>query len=146
MLKAELHVHSSVSDGADSVRKILKTAVEIGIDVISITDHDTVNGSLEAIELVEEEKLPIHVISGVEISTSEGHVFWLYDISRDVDAGMCIEETCEIVRSMGGICFLSHPFDLFRNGCLRLRCFRVVDGVEVFNAKSFLIQLQVFFC
>ncbi|MEM4155832.1 MAG: PHP domain-containing protein, partial [Archaeoglobaceae archaeon] len=74
MLKAELHVHSNFSDGKDSVERILKTAVEKKIDVISITDHDTIDGSLSAIEFVSTEKLPLIVIPGIEISTRSEHL------------------------------------------------------------------------
>ncbi|MEM2402370.1 MAG: PHP domain-containing protein, partial [Archaeoglobaceae archaeon] len=74
MLKAELHVHSRYSDGLDSVEKLVREAIKKGIEIISITDHDTLNGSLSAIELVEAEKLEIIVIPGIEVSTRSGHL------------------------------------------------------------------------
>lgn len=135
MLRAELHVHSSMSDGRDSVRKILSIAVERGIEVISITDHDTVEGSLEAAELVEEENLPIKVLPGVEVSASTGHIL-AFGILKDVEAGMSVEETCRKVRELGGVTFLAHPFDFLRGGSVRLKDFILSDGVESFNAKS----------
>ncbi len=136
MLRAELHVHSSISDGKDSVRKILKSAIEKRIDVISITDHDTVQGSLEALDVVEEEKLPIRVLPGCEITSSSGHIL-AFGITKDVEPKMSAEETCRTVRELGGVCFLAHPFDFIRGGSMRLKDFRVVDGVETFNAKSY---------
>ena len=36
----DLHIHSNNSDGTDSVEDILKKAQEIGVNCISITDHD----------------------------------------------------------------------------------------------------------
>ena len=135
MLKAELHVHSNFSDGKDSVKKILQVAIEKGINVISITDHDTINGSLEALEIVRDEHLPITVIPGVEISACEGHVL-AYGILKDIDPGISIKETCRIVRKLGGLSFLAHPFDFMRKGCRDLKCFKFVDGIEVFNAKN----------
>ena len=50
MLIADLHIHSNHSDGKDSVKEILNVAIKKQLDVISITDHDTLNGSLEAID------------------------------------------------------------------------------------------------
>jgi hypothetical protein len=135
-LRAELHAHSNLSDGMDSVRRMLEAAVEKNLDVISITDHDTVNGSLEAVEIVEEEHLPIKVLVGVEITTSSGHLL-AYGIERDVDPKMSMRESCDTVRKLGGICFLAHPFDFIRGGSIRIGDFRAVDGVEVFNAKSY---------
>lgn len=136
MLKAELHVHSRYSDGLDNVEKILRKAIEKRIEVISITDHDTIDGSLSAIELVEAEKLEIAVIPGVEISTTSGHLL-AYGILQDVEPGLSMEETCRRVKEMKGISALAHPFDIFRKGTIRINDFRFVDCVEVFNAKSY---------
>ena len=135
MLKAELHVHSSLSDGRDSVKKIVEEAVARKLDVLSITDHDTIEGSLEAMEIVEAEHLPLKIIPGVEITTSSGHLL-AYGIVEDVDAGMSMEDSCAVVKKLGGVCFLAHPFDIFRSGSVRLKDFRVVDGVEVYNSKN----------
>ncbi len=135
MLKAELHVHSSLSDGRDSVRRIVEVAVDRDFDVLSITDHDTIEGSQEAADVVEEEHYPITILPGVEITTANGHLL-AYGISTDIDAGMSMEESCAAVRKMGGLCFLAHPFDFIRGGSIRISSFRVVDGVEVYNSKN----------
>lgn len=136
MLKAELHVHSRYSDGLDRVEKILKEAIDRRIDVISITDHDTINGSLSAIEFVEAEKIKLVVIPGVEISTNSGHLL-AYGIFQDVDSKLPMEKTCAIVREMGGITVLAHPFDFIRNGTIKISDFRSADCIEIFNAKSY---------
>ncbi len=135
MHKAELHVHSNFSDGKDGVRKIIEVAISKGIEVLSITDHDTVQGSLEALDIVREENIEIHIIPGVEITTDSGHLL-AYGIMEEVDPKMSMEETCNFVKKLGGLTFLAHPFDLFRKGSVRLSDFKVVDGVEVYNAKN----------
>ncbi|MCX8172388.1 MAG: CehA/McbA family metallohydrolase [Archaeoglobaceae archaeon] len=135
-LKAELHVHSNFSDGMDSVGEILRKAVENGIEVVSITDHDTIDGSLEAMEIVSEEKIPVIVIPGVEISTSSGHLL-AYGIVRDIEKGIEMRESCKLVRNLNGISVLAHPFDFLRRGTIRASDFKFVDCVEVFNAKSY---------
>ncbi len=136
MLRAELHVHSNFSDGRDSVEKILRAAVEKKIDVLSITDHDTIDGSLSAMEIVAAEKLPVIVIPGIEISTRSGHLLAL-GISKGVEKGIGMEEACDAVRTLGGLAVLAHPFDFLRKGSVRRRDFALVDCVEVFNAKSY---------
>ncbi|AAB90733.1 MULTISPECIES: PHP domain-containing protein [Archaeoglobus] len=136
MLRAELHVHSSFSDGRDGVRKILEAAVEKKLEVIAITDHDTVQGSLEAIDIVKEEHLPLKVLPGCEVTASTGHVL-VYGITKDIEPRMSVEETCKIARELGGVCFLAHPFDFIRKGSVRLKDFKMVDGIETFNAKSY---------
>ncbi len=136
---AELHSHSNHShDGRDSVRKMLDAAISKGLDIISITDHNTVNGSMEAKEIVESEHLPIIVLPGVEISTQEGHLL-AYGVSRDFEAGAPMTETAKLVKNAGGVAAEAHPFQVHRNGVLRLsKVIDAVDAVEVFNAKFYI--------
>ena len=147
MIKADLHIHSNHSDGKSSVREILKSAIDRKLDLISITDHNTLNGSLEAIEIVQEEHLPINVIRGVEISTAQGHLL-AYGIDKEMDKGIDLTEAVKLVRDLGGITSLAHPFQFYRHGAIRLKFFKVVDCIEVFNARSLPIfnGLSNFFC
>jgi predicted metal-dependent phosphoesterase TrpH len=49
---ADLHIHTIYSyDGTASVPAVLARAKQIGLDVIAITDHDEIVGSLKALEL-----------------------------------------------------------------------------------------------
>lgn len=67
-MKADLHVHTSASDGRLDPREVVRLAVEVGLDAIAITDHDTVDGVIPA--LIEAQSFPSFVvIPGVEIST-----------------------------------------------------------------------------
>jgi predicted metal-dependent phosphoesterase TrpH len=68
MSKVDLHIHSTASDGQFSPEEIVHQAVELGLTVIAITDHDTVNGIASA--LAAAKAFPwLKVIPGVEIST-----------------------------------------------------------------------------
>ncbi|MGB2957719.1 MAG: PHP domain-containing protein [Bacteroidota bacterium] len=66
--KADLHIHTTYSDGALSARDIVLRAREAGLSVISITDHDH-TGSLDEAILVGRE-LGVEVVSGVELSAT----------------------------------------------------------------------------
>ena len=49
MGKADLHIHSIYSyDATSTVRAVLKQAADVGLNVIAVTDHDEIRGSLEA--------------------------------------------------------------------------------------------------
>jgi len=65
--KVDLHMHTNHSDGFYSTSKIINKAKELGLDAISITDHDSTGAIEEATELGNE--LGIEVIPGVEISS-----------------------------------------------------------------------------
>lgn len=63
MLKADLHIHSATSDGSDSIEQIIAAADRKKLDLIAITDHDTLSHL---------DKIPpcsnVRVIGGIEIS------------------------------------------------------------------------------
>lgn len=65
----DLHCHTVYSDGAASVKDLVDTAVLSGMRAIAVTDHDAIDGVLEAEKLSEGKALT--VISGLEISTRD---------------------------------------------------------------------------
>lgn len=67
MIKADLHIHTNYSDGQYSTEEVIKLAKSAGLDIISITDHDSVDAISEAIQLGR--KYGIEVIPGLEISS-----------------------------------------------------------------------------
>lgn len=68
-MKADLHVHSTASDGRLSPRELIQLAARNGVSIIAITDHDTVDGIIPALESTKD--FPsVRVIPGVEISAS----------------------------------------------------------------------------
>ncbi|MCJ7604607.1 MAG: PHP domain-containing protein [Dehalococcoidales bacterium] len=81
MSGVDLHVHSTVSDGLLSPAELISRAAEIGLSVIALTDHDSVDGVAAAREAAR--AFPgLTVIPGVEISTDttggETHVLGYY--------------------------------------------------------------------
>lgn len=63
---ADLHVHTSYSDGLYSPAEIIRRAKQVNLKAIAITDHDTVAGLAEAKMAGGEQE--VEVISGVELS------------------------------------------------------------------------------
>lgn len=68
--RADLHMHSTYSDGTLTPPELLRRAKESGLSMISITDHDHVGALDEATGVAQE--LGIEVISGVELSATVG--------------------------------------------------------------------------
>lgn len=66
--KADLHTHTIHSDGALTPRELLDKARAVGIGILSITDHDSVNGIDEAMSIGEE--IGVEVIPGAELSAT----------------------------------------------------------------------------
>jgi len=62
----DLHTHTTVSDGGDEPRALVKAAAIAGLDAIAVTDHDNDSGCYEAVD--EGRRLGVEVVRGVEIS------------------------------------------------------------------------------
>jgi predicted metal-dependent phosphoesterase TrpH len=66
---ADLHVHTNHSDGLYTPEQVVKIAIEKGIKVLAIADHDTTTAYDEALKYVAEEELTL--IPAVELSTAQ---------------------------------------------------------------------------
>ncbi len=108
MGKADLHIHTTYSyDGTATVSAVLEYVKRhTQLDVIAITDHDEIDGALEAAELAP--RYGIDVIPGIEVSTAEGHLLALF-VTQLVPPNLSLVETVHCVREMGGICVAAHP-------------------------------------
>ena len=63
--KVDLHIHTTASDGADSPRVLAEKVAAAGLELFSVTDHDTIAGALEMENIVPE---GVRYIRGVEFS------------------------------------------------------------------------------
>ncbi|WP_434657007.1 PHP domain-containing protein [Sulfurimonas sp. NW9] len=66
--KGDLHMHSVYSDGKTTPFAMALASLQAGMDFVSITDHDSYEGSLEAIEKVQQNNIDILVLPGEEVS------------------------------------------------------------------------------
>jgi 3',5'-nucleoside bisphosphate phosphatase len=67
MQKADLHIHSTASDGKHAPAEVVKRAASRGLTVIALTDHDTYSGYFEARAAGVD--AGVHVIAGAEITS-----------------------------------------------------------------------------
>lgn len=136
MLFADLHIHTAYSkDGDSSVREILDAAVSCGLDVIALTDHDSILGWTEALTL-QSEYPDLVIIPGIEISTAQGHLLGI-GITHSFEPGLDIFESIAQVHADGGITILPHPYHRYRHGAA-LKCreaMAAVDAIEAYNSR-----------
>ena len=84
-MRLDLHVHTTASDGVLSPAEVVGLAGDGGLDVLAITDHDTVAGIPEAIDAAAETAL--RLIPGIEVSsTHEGAEYHILGYFVDVQA------------------------------------------------------------
>lgn len=65
----DLHMHTTASDGEHTPSSLVDLAKDSGIQIMSITDHDTVDGLDEAIARAEEQNITL--VPGIEISVKD---------------------------------------------------------------------------
>lgn len=89
MAKADLHIHTTASDGHSTPQQIIKNAEKHNLDIISITDHDTIFGYRKALSAAED--TDITLLPGIEITSdfngSECHLLaYCFDPDHSVIA------------------------------------------------------------
>ena len=72
-MRFDLHCHTTASDGVLSPAELVRRAAEKQVEVLAVTDHDTLDGLDEVRRTIETEQLPLRLVSGVEISTGWEH-------------------------------------------------------------------------
>ena len=136
-MKADLHIHTSFSDGFSSPKEVIETAIEKGIDCIAITDHNEIRGAIEAMRFGFDKN--ILIIPGIEISTKSGHILGI-NVKKAIPKGLSAERTIEEIRKQKGLAIIAHPFDWpienFIGGKEKILALRP-DGIEIFNAAVF---------
>ena len=83
-LRIDLHSHTNCSDGALSPQELIERAVNFQINVLAITDHDTVNGLVSAKQTILEKNIPLTLIDGIEIST-QWQGFEIHIVGLNID-------------------------------------------------------------
>ena len=140
--KADLHLHTTASDGAATVRELLTYVARTDLRVIAVTDHDTITAALEARHMAG--AYGVEVIVGEEVSTQDGHLLVLF-LEQELPPGRPLAETAAAARAQGALVIAPHPFgflvnSLGRTGPLGFGRHAVpawatqVDAVESFNA------------
>jgi predicted metal-dependent phosphoesterase TrpH len=142
--RADLHMHSRYSDGLGSIPEILAFVRQRSdLDVIAITDHDTIEGALRARELAQKQGTGFEVIVGEEVSTREGHLLTLF-IEERIPPGLSVERSIELAHQQGGLAIIAHPFNrVFRHSIQREVIDRLKDapaearpdGIETLNGS-----------
>ncbi|MCX8184498.1 MAG: CehA/McbA family metallohydrolase [Sulfolobales archaeon] len=144
-IKADLHVHSYVSDGEMDPRDIVRLAKRKGLSAISITDHNTFLGSYVALKKGFEEGVVL--VPGAEFRTEHGDILVLCG-SLPIDSALELKlrnrgleyiklsSLLELAARENCVTVAVHPFAVSREGCGRLFELKHLNCVEVYNSSS----------
>jgi predicted metal-dependent phosphoesterase TrpH len=126
MGKADIHIHTTHSDGMATVEQVLEFVEnETDLDLIAITDHDMFDGADEARNLVARRHYRFQVLTGTEVTTLEGHLLVL-GIDKPVRSLQPLDKTIAQAHEQGGVVIAPHPMSwmirsIGRNGLLRIQ-------------------------
>jgi hypothetical protein len=142
-LSCVVHLHSTHSDGTGTVAEIARDGQRAGVDVVLLTDHD----SLDAARLGEEgwhgDTL---LLAGHEVSPPTRNHMLAFGTAEEIDwTGLTPRQIAQAVRDAGGFGIAAHPFsepsDPFRRvrslgESMRWDELECLDGIEVWSFVS----------
>jgi predicted metal-dependent phosphoesterase TrpH len=132
----DLHCHTRASfDCLSAPGAVVKAAAERGLTHLAITDHDRIDGALEARALA---PAGLTVLIGEEVKTLDGDLICVF-LERPIPPGLSALDTIAAAREQGALVGIPHPFDRLRGSLLRDAEMDSlgdsVDWVETHNAR-----------
>ncbi len=136
---SDIHTHTMYSgfseysflsypDSVTTPRRAIKVAEKLGLNVLCITDHNTIKGAVEARKYNKD-----LVVIGEEISSTGGEIIGLF-LQEQVQPGLSPEETIEQIHGQDGIAIAPHPFSGHCSSVGKKMNTLKLDGIEVFNS------------
>ena len=141
-LRADLHIHTSFSGDCDTPpEKLVRRCMDVGLDCIAVTDHNSIEGALEVRRLGSEMAPGLLVIIGEEVKSTQGDIIGLF-LEEEIPKGLPPGETVRRIRDQGGLVSVPHPYDSIRRGPLSNSALQEilpqVDFLEALNARTIL--------
>ena len=117
----------------------MRAAAARGLTHLAITDHDRIDGALEAKALAATEAPGLTVIVGQEIRTQAGDLIGVF-LQEAIPGGLTLADAITAVRAQGGLVGAAHPFDRFRGSVGRgdspiEELAGSLDWIEAWNAR-----------
>lgn len=129
--KIDLHTHSVISpDGALTEAHYRRMLDQHRLNVIAVTDHNTIDMALRLREVLGEQ-----IIVGEEITAREGEIIGLY-LQESVSPHLTARETVAEIRRQGGLVYIPHPFETVRKGLTLEVLDKIADKVDIIEAYN----------
>ncbi|HET9783122.1 MAG TPA: PHP domain-containing protein [Candidatus Dormibacteraeota bacterium] len=139
MPRADPHCHTFASDGMVTPAQLVQAAVQAKLDLIAVTDHDSMHSVKEA--QARGAEAGIVVVAGQEITTSwpaQTHMLGWF-MKRPVKRGMSLDDTVDAIHDQGALAIVPHPFMPLYFGSIQPAMLRrliekhQLDGIEIMH-------------
>jgi hypothetical protein len=134
-LACVVHLHSTYSDGTGTVEDIVRAARRAEVDVVLLTDHDTLGAKHDGEEGWHG---PVLLLVGEEVSPRGRDHYLAFGIDAHIrHSGRTAAEICQAVRDAGGFGFAAHPWsrgsERFRRPGMAFTDIETADGLELWS-------------
>src|ERR1700674_1810187 len=137
MPHADPHCHTIASDGMVAPAELVDAAIKAHIDLIAVTDHDT----MASVKEVQQrgDAAGLIVVAGQEITTkwpAQTHVMGWF-LEKPVTRGLSLEDSVAAIHDQNGLAIIPHPFMPVYFGSIQPSMLRRlverhhVDGIEM---------------
>ena len=129
------HIHSEYSpDSSSRIDDILEVANKRNIDIIAISDHNTVDGTSEV--MAKTRNTDILAIPSIEVSSTLGHILG-FGCEENIPRDLSPQETIDRIHDLGGLAIIPHPYCFYRHGLLCKIEYKElkIDAIETKNAR-----------
>ena len=153
ILKAELHCHNEYSnsrlgelepsyDCSITIPQQLEQCYKIGLDVLFVTNHNTLDGYSAVVEYKDNHKKlkNLQIYPAEEITTDTGAHVLAYGISETIKPRLTLEAILDEIKSQDAVSSAAHPFEVFSG--IREKS-SLCDMIEVFNSANIDIHSNV---
>src|SRR6267143_5140905 len=136
-MRADPHCHTDASDGMVTPAALVDAAVKAGIDLIAVTDHDTMDSVKET--QARGEAAGLTVVAGQEVTTrwpAQTHILGWF-LEKPIKRGMSLDDTVAAIHDQGALAIVPHPFMPVYFGSIQPYMLRRllekhhVDGIEM---------------
>jgi predicted metal-dependent phosphoesterase TrpH len=136
--RADLHLHTNLGDGWVGPARLVREARRRRLAVVAVTDHDHVEGARRVEELLADRPCGVHLVTGVEVSTRDGHLLGLF-VTRAPRPRRPVEESIDAIKEQGGLVVVPHPLGRLVPSLSRRKIEALlgagyeIDGLETYN-------------
>lgn len=136
--RADLHLHTNLGDGLSSPARMVEAATRQALTLIAVTDHDHIEGARRIEDLLARQDSALQMITGVEVSTRQGHLIGLF-VTKAPKPLRSVEESIDAIKDDGGLVIVPHPLGRLVPSLSRRRIDSLlaagyaIDGIETYN-------------